>query len=211
MKRAAVYLRVSSKGKNQDGSPRQDEANQEPDCSRLCAARGWEAVIFRERESGTKARPEWRAMLEQCRRGQFAAAVFWALDRTGRNRVQIAHDVSELARWGLQIASVQDAWLDQPAGPMRDLLLQFMAWVAEGERAKLIERTKAGLDRARAAGTKLGRRSVLPPAVRSRLLDLAQHQTPPSPGAMARDLKAQGLGDFKPQTIRTFLIRSGAA
>lgn len=147
----AVYLRVSSK----DG--RQDEANQEPACAQLCAGRNWTPVWFRERESGARERPEWRRLLDSARRGEVRAVVFWALDRVGRSRVQVAHDLSELARWGVQLASVQDAWIDQPPGPLRDLLLQIMAWVAEGERARLIERTKAGQQRARLQGRVPGR------------------------------------------------------
>jgi DNA invertase Pin-like site-specific DNA recombinase len=148
--KAAVYLRVSK----QD----QDEANQEPDCRRLCDARGWEPLIFAERESGTRAdRPQWRALIEAARRGQVGAVVFWCLDRTGRTRTQIVHDIAELGRFGVHLTSVQDAWLDQPAGPLRDLLVQIMAWVAEGERRRLVERTVAGQARARAQGKRIGR------------------------------------------------------
>lgn len=39
----------------------------------------------------------------------------------------------------------------------RDLLLMIFAWVAQQERTRLIERTKAGLARARAQGKRLGR------------------------------------------------------
>lgn len=152
--KAAVYLRVSSK----DG--RQDEANQEPDCLRLCAARGWEAVIFRERESGAKERPVWRSVLEAARLGKVQAVVFWAISRVGRNRAQVTHDIEAIYRWGAAVASVREGWLEQPMGPLRDLLLQFMAWTAQGEREELIERTRAGLARARAQGKRLGR----PPA-----------------------------------------------
>jgi DNA invertase Pin-like site-specific DNA recombinase len=170
--RAAIYLRVSK----DDGS--QDEANQQPDCLRLCAARGWDPVIIVERESGAKERPAWRTVVEMARRGQVGAVVFWALDRIGRRRVQVAHDVSELARFRVAIVSVQDAWLDQPDGPLRDLLVQLMAWVAEGERRRLIERTRAGLARARANGKRFGR----PPVsgdVRARVLAAAElHASP---------------------------------
>lgn len=155
--KAAVYLRVST-GK-------QDEANQEPDCARLCAARGWEPVYYRETESGAKRRPMWSAVVEAARRGEVGAVVFWALDRTGRNRVQVAHDIGELCRWNVAVTSVQDAWLDQPPGPLRDLLVQIMAWVAEGERRRLIERTKAGLAKARALGRIGGRRPVSKEAI----------------------------------------------
>jgi putative DNA-invertase from lambdoid prophage Rac len=42
------------------------------------------------------------------------------------------------------------------------LLLSMLAAVAEMERDLIVERTKAGLDRARAQGRKLGRPSVIP-------------------------------------------------
>jgi len=79
--KAAIYLRVSTDG--------QTEENQEPDCLRLCAARGWEPVVIRETESGAKERPEWRRVVELARRGQVGAVVFWALDRIGRKSLQI--------------------------------------------------------------------------------------------------------------------------
>jgi DNA invertase Pin-like site-specific DNA recombinase len=149
--RAAVYLRVSSK----DG--RQDEANQEPDCARLCAARGWDPVFFRERESGAKLRPEWRRVIEAARLGHVGAVVFWSLDRTGRNRIEVCRDIEMIGHYGVVVASVKEPWLEQPIGPIRDILLQVMAWVAEGERVRLIERTRAGLARARQLGKTLGR------------------------------------------------------
>lgn len=152
---AGVYLRVSST----DG--RQDEQNQTEDCVRLCQARGWATRWFVERESAGKARPVWSDLLERARIGELDAVVFWALDRAGRSRIQVAHDLGELFRFGVQVASVQDAWLDMPPGPMRDLLVQIMGWVAEGERDRLIARTHAGLARARAKGQQLGRPRTL--------------------------------------------------
>ncbi|HJX54009.1 MAG TPA: recombinase family protein [Polyangia bacterium] len=155
--KAAVYLRVST--------DKQSEANQEPDCRRLCEARAWEPIFYREVQSGAKKRPVWDRLKDDVRTGAVRAVVFWALDRTGRNRVQIAHDLGELFRFSAQVASVKDAWLDMPAGPMRDLLVQIMAWVAEGERSRLVERTNAGLARARLLGHRLGR-PALPSALR---------------------------------------------
>jgi len=190
---AGVYLRVSST----DG--RQDEANQRPDCERLCAARSWAPLFFTERQSAAKDRPEWRRLLEACRRGEVRAVVFWALDRAGRNRVQIAHDLGELARYGVHVASVQDAWLDQPPGPLRDLLVQIMGWVAEGERARLIERTKAGQARARAEGRHPGR----PPANDN---DLAAAAKAVRAGAsVAFAARAVGIGRT---TLRRWLAKN---
>jgi putative DNA-invertase from lambdoid prophage Rac len=188
---AAVYLRVST--------DRQDEANQEPECLRLCTARGWEPRIFRETESGAKRRPQWDRVKEAARRGEVGAVVFWALDRAGRNRVQLAHDLGELWRWGMQIASVRDAWVDQPAGPLRDLLVQLMGWFAQTERDVLRERTRAGIARARANGVTLGRPSAMP--LEARAFALA-HGDGRTPGEVRRLLKSRGFGDFARRTVQ---------
>lgn len=190
MTAAAVYLRVSSK----DG--RQDEVNQEPACLALCLARGWVPRVVTERESGAKRRPVWELLKEDCRKGMTRAVVFWALDRIGRNRVQVAHDVAELARWGVQVVSVQDPWLDQPAGPLRDLLLQIMAWVAEGERARLIDRTRAGLARARTLGKTLGRPVRLSGSDLDRFVALAKAGMRPGGIGKVMGLKRSTARDY---------------
>ena len=182
--RAAVYLRVSKEGcrcghgrdkHGDDGRCRrclcatyqgkQDEANQEPDCLRVCAARSWEPVIYREQASAVKRRPQWQAVLDAAHRGEVGAVVVWALDRAGRNRVQLSHDLGELVRKGATVVSVREPWLDQPAGPVRDLLIQLFAWFAESERLRLIDRTKAGQATAAARGVQIGRPRVPPDRV----------------------------------------------
>jgi hypothetical protein len=72
---------------------------------------------------------------------------------------QIVADVRELGRIGCQVVSVREPWLDT-GGPTRDLLLAIFGWVAEHERERLRQRVRAGLDRARSEGKRLGR----PPA-----------------------------------------------
>lgn len=190
---AGVYLRVST--------GRQDEANQEPDCARLCAARGWTPVYYREQESGAKQRPEWRRLIEAARTGHLGAVVFWALDRTGRNRAQICRDVEALGHYNVHLASVQDAWLDQPAGPFRDLMLQVVAWFAEGERRRLIDRTKAGLARARLLGKTLGRPPASARAVAEGKMLIAQG-VPLAEAARRSGLARSTLQDYVRQARR---------
>jgi putative DNA-invertase from lambdoid prophage Rac len=59
------------------------------------------------------------------------------------------------------VLSVREPWLDT-SGAVRPLLVAIFGWVAERERARVLERTKAGLARARAQGKRLGR-PRLPP------------------------------------------------
>jgi DNA invertase Pin-like site-specific DNA recombinase len=60
---------------------------------------------------------------------------------------------------GVKVVSVREAWLDT-VGPVRSLLVAIFSWVAETERNRLGERVRAGLDRARKDGKKLGRPRV---------------------------------------------------
>ena len=149
--RAAIYLRVSKS----DGS--QSTENQRPEVEQLARARGLDVVhVYEESASAAKHRPQHEAMLKDARRGKFAVIVIWAIDRLGRSLVGNLQDVLELDRVGVTVVSVRESWLDT-GGPVRPLLVAIFSWVAEQERARLIERTKAGLERARRAGKKIGR------------------------------------------------------
>jgi putative DNA-invertase from lambdoid prophage Rac len=95
-------------------------------------------------------------MFKDAKRGKFSVLVVWALDRFGRSMVRNLSDVLELDRIGVTVVSVRESWLDT-GGPVRSLLIAIFSWVAEQERARLVERTKAGLESARRRGAKIGR------------------------------------------------------
>ena len=147
--RAAIYLRVST--------DRQNTENQLPDVQQLARARGYEVVrVYEEQASAVKHRPGYLQMMKDAKRGSFDVLVIWALDRFGRSMVGNLQDLLELDRVGVQIISVRESWLDT-SGPVRNLLVAIFSWVAEAERSRLIERTKAGLAAARRRGAKIGR------------------------------------------------------
>jgi DNA invertase Pin-like site-specific DNA recombinase len=195
---AAIYLRVST--------TEQEPQNQAASCERICEARGWKGTQFIETESGAKKRPVWAQVMEHARRGEVKAVVVWSIDRIGRVRTQIAHDLAELLRFGVPCVSVQQPWLDSAPGPLRELLVQVMGWVAEGERIELIARTKAGLARARAEGKVLGRPRT-PPETVTKVLRLARQEPlpghpRPTPGQIARTL------GMPAQTVRDILTKN---
>ena len=82
------------------------------------------------------------------------------LDRLGRNAMDVRATVEQLAGLGVRVHCLALGGVDltSPAGKMT---MQVIAAVAEFERDLLIERTQSGLQRARAAGKRLGRRPVL--------------------------------------------------
>lgn len=160
--RAAVYLRVST--------DKQTAENQEPAVRALVEARAgagaWDEVnVYRETKSAAKERPEFDAMMEAARLGKISTVFIWSLDRFGRSMFGNLRDVSALIeRYGVGVVSVRESWLDNTGDlAHRKLLLGIFSWVAEHERERLQQRTRAGLDRARAAGKVLGRpRAAIP-------------------------------------------------
>jgi DNA invertase Pin-like site-specific DNA recombinase len=100
-----------------------------------------------------------RRMLADVRVGRIQAVAVWALDRLHRSMTGAINTVLELDRLGVPVLSVREGWLDT-SGPVRPLLVAIFGWVAEQERTRLIERTKAGIERARREGKVLGRPKV---------------------------------------------------
>lgn len=149
--RCALYLRVSTEGQNIDV--------QRPDIDRLVAARGYEVVeTYEEQASAVKARPAYERMLADAKRGRFTVLVVWALDRFGRSLQGNVNAILALDKLGVKIVSVREPWLDT-AGPVRELLVAIFSWVAQQERARLIERTRAGIAVVRNSKPQWGRRS----------------------------------------------------
>lgn len=135
------YARVSTKDQNLD---LQIEALQKAGCEK----------IFEEKISGsTKNRPELDKMIEQFREGD--ELYVWRLDRLGRSLKHIIDLVLALSEKGIIIKGLTDG-VDTSTINGR-LFLNLMASLAEYERELIRERTKAGLQSARARG-KLGGR-----------------------------------------------------
>lgn len=152
--RAALYLRTSTS--------EQHPENQRRECVELAQARGAsELVEYVEQESARHSRPVLNGLLEECRRGRYRLVVVWRLDRLERSTVRMISTVLELDRLGARVVSVRDSWLDT-SGPARPLLLAVFGWLAEMEVAQMSARTRAGMERARAQGKRIGRPPVSP-------------------------------------------------
>lgn len=92
------------------------------------------------------------------------------LDRLGRDAPDVLATIKTLAALGVEVVVLQLGKLDltSPAGkPM----LAMLAAVAEMERDLIVERTQAGLARAKAEGKILGRPSKTSPKQREAMVD----------------------------------------
>jgi len=100
----------------------------------------------------------------------------------------------ECDRLGVPVLSVRESWLDT-SGPVRPLLVCIFGWVAEQERSDLIGRTKAGLERARAQGKRLGRPPASPILLHS-ARDLVAAGMPVEQAAKSKGLSRSSLRRF---------------
>ena len=82
------------------------------------------------------------------------------LDRLGRNAMDVRTTVEGLANRGVRVHCLALGGVDLTSSAGR-MTMQVIAAVAEFEKDLLIERTRAGLDRAKAEGRQLGRPSAL--------------------------------------------------
>ena len=122
---------------------------------------GYEAdSIYTDSISGkvpATERPEFIKMLDAIIRTKKAKRlVVSKLDRLGRDAVDILQTVQMLEKneCSVRVLQMGDLELTSPAGK---LVMMTLAAVAEMERDVLIERTAAGLARARKEGKRLGR------------------------------------------------------
>jgi DNA invertase Pin-like site-specific DNA recombinase len=148
--RAAIYARVSTFD--------QEPENQLAELRRYSAARGWAHVEYVDRGiSGAKdRRPALDSLLSEAKRRRFDVLVVWRLDRLGRNLKHLVTLLEDMQAFGIAFVSLAEG-IDAttPAGKLQ---MHILAAIAEFERARIAERVRAGLARARAQGQRLGRR-----------------------------------------------------
>lgn len=153
--RVALYARVSPTDRDQD-----------PETQLLAlrdfaAQQGW--AVHREYVDHGPAndlahRIAWRALLDDGARGRFQTVAVFKLDRAFRS-VKHLHDT--LAVWevqGLGFVSAREGFDTRTA--LKRLLMNLLASLAEFELEVLSERTRAGMERARRQGHRIGRPPV---------------------------------------------------
>jgi len=117
--------------------------------------------LIEENISGSvvaKKRPGFMKLIDRMENGD--VLIVTKLDRLGRNAMDVQATVEQLASLGIRVHCLALGGVDltSPAGKMT---MQVIAAVAEFERDLLIERTQSGIIRAKAAGTRFGRRPSL--------------------------------------------------
>ena len=148
--RAAIYARVSTVD--------QEPENQLLELRRYVQARGWAWAEYVDRGvSGSKdRRPALDQLTLDVRLHKVQAVVCWKLDRLGRNLKHLVLLLDDWQQRGVAFVTLGEG-IDTSTAAGR-LVAGVLGSIAEFERGRIQERIHAGLARARAQGTRLGRR-----------------------------------------------------
>ena len=149
-----IYTRVSKSDESQDP---QNQLNPLRDFAK--ALSGEIVAEYADFASGGRFdREGFTRMLADADKHRFDLLLIWSLDRLSREGISNTLGYLErLKRNGVAIKSLQESWLDTRDTGLGQLLLAIFSWVAQQERKRIVERTMAGLDRAKRQGKRLGR------------------------------------------------------
>jgi len=150
--RTFVYARVSTDGQTTDNQLREIEAAGFAVTPRR--------TVTETISGSTQAaqRPGFAKLLDRLEDSD--VLVVTKLDRLGRDAIDVTMTVDRLAGIGVRVHCLALGGVDLTSAAGR-MTMQVLNAVAQFERDLLIERTKAGLERAKAEGVKIGRPSVL--------------------------------------------------
>jgi len=153
MKKVAIYARVST-------DRHQTVENQLRQLQEVGERLGWVVVAVHVDQgiSGAKGRdqrPGFDALLRGVARREFDMVAAWSVDRLGRSLQDLVGFLADIQARGIDIYLHQQG-LDTST-PSGRMMFQMLGVFAEFERSMIRERVLAGLDRAKAKGTRIGR------------------------------------------------------
>ena len=149
--KVGIYVRVST--------DRQEVDNQLNQLWPYCDMNGWK--VHREYvdviSGKEKSRPAYDQMFQDAHKRLFDVVVFWDFSRFSRaGTYHTLMKLKELENLGIEWQSYQEHYLSS-MGQWKEMVISVLSTIAKAEREKISERTKAGLDRVRKRGGKLGR------------------------------------------------------
>lgn len=154
--KAALYLRVSTNDKGQDTD------NQLLQLNEYCQKKGYEIhQVYIDHESGRKGRSvrkQFNQMFKDAAQHQFDLVLFWSLDRFSREGIKkTLHYLQLLDSYDVKFHSYTEEYLQTDNELIAHILIGVMSYFGEYEAQRISRRVKAGLERAKAEGKRLGR------------------------------------------------------
>jgi DNA invertase Pin-like site-specific DNA recombinase len=156
MKRAALYMRVSTKG---HGQTTETQAL----ALREYAERRGFSIVDEYRDEGISGskdrRPALDRLMADARKRRFDAVLVARFDRFARSTKHLVLALEEFSSLGIDFISLNESV--DTSTPMGKMVFTVISAVAELERSIIRERVLAGVDRARRQGKRFGRPAVI--------------------------------------------------
>ena len=167
--RVALYARCSTNEDKQDTDTQLLQLRESAD------RRGWQVVSeYVDYASGGKSRkqrPQFDQMLKDASQRRFDVLYFWRLDRFSREGIEkTIHYLKLLDGWGVKFKSHTEEYLDTDNELISHILLGVLSYFAKLQREQISENTKAGIERARKQGKRIGR-APLPDKIRQQIIE----------------------------------------
>ena len=157
--KCALYLRVSTDDKGQD------PLNQELQLRDFATRQGWDVVAIYSDEASAKngERTGFKAMWKDAAAHRFDVLLFWSLDRLTREGTLVTLQyLRRLKDNGIAFKSYAELYIDS-LGVFGDAIIGLLAAMAQQERVRISDRTRAGIQRAKAQG-RTWKRGISPKA-----------------------------------------------
>ena len=151
--RVAIYARVSTDDRGQD------PLNQQLQLREFASRHGW--IVVREymdqASAASSEREGFKRLWVDIARRRFDLLLFWSLDRfTREGTFKTLFYLKRLSDAGVAFKSYSEPYIDS-LGVFSDAIVGIIAAIAQQERQRISERTKAGLARVKKQGKRLGR------------------------------------------------------
>ena len=152
----AIYARVSTAKKDDDGAYIQDHEVKLQPLRLYCQQHGWTIVkTYQDRMSGAKAsRLALNELMTDAKAKKFDVVLVWKFDRFARSIMHLNTALQTFRQLGIRFVSMTEAAdTGTTAGRM---LFNILGAFAEMERELISERVTAGMKTAKNQGVKLG-------------------------------------------------------
>ena len=166
--KVALYCRVSTSTKDQTTE------NQLRELTAYCDRMGYEVTkIYQDQISGAKTREKRPAYNQLCKDAflrRFDLVIAWDVSRFGRSLKEFVSFLADMDDRGIGVVAVKNG-LDTSSSTGK-MMMKMIGVMEEWNREMLVERTKSGLARTRANGTKLGRKKITNPKMTAQIISL---------------------------------------
>ena len=168
--KVALYCRVST-STDKHG---QTTENQLRELTAYCDRMDYQVTkIYEDQISGAKTREKRPAYNELCKDAflkKFDVVIAWDVSRFGRSLKEFVSFLADMDDKGIGVVAVKNG-LDTSSSTGK-MMMKMIGVMEEWNREMLVERTKSGLARTVANGTKLGRKKITNPKMTAQIISL---------------------------------------